>query len=119
MNFIIHQERHQHLRIELTFFEQIYSWAKRTLPNGKIVGRMTKPYILHYKTHKPKKNGLFCKKVFRPIKSGICACKKYQGIENQKEYSKFCERCGVEFIDSQVRRYQMEYIQLACPVTHV
>nr|AND48105.1 beta' subunit of RNA polymerase [Sphagnum compactum] len=116
---MIHQERHQHLRIELASPEQIRSWAERTLPNGEIVGRVTKPYTLHYKTHKPEKDGLFCERIFGPIKSGICACGKYQGIENQKEYSRFCEQCGVEFIDSRVRRYQMGYIQLACPVTHV
>nr|YP_010269530.1 RNA polymerase beta' subunit [Sphagnum junghuhnianum]UIG87285.1 RNA polymerase beta' subunit [Sphagnum junghuhnianum] len=116
---MIHQERHQHLRIELASPEQIRSWAERTLPNGEIVGRVTKPYTLHYKTHKPEKDGLFCERIFGPIKSGICACGKYQGIENKKEYSRFCEQCGVEFIDSRVRRYQMGYIQLACPVTHV
>jgi DNA-directed RNA polymerase beta' subunit len=116
---MIHQERHQHLRIELASPEHIHSWAERTLPNGEIVARVTKPYTLHYKTHNLEKDGLFCERIFGPIKSGICACGKYQGIEHQKEYSRFCEQCGVEFIDSRVRRYQMGYIQLAYPVTHV
>jgi DNA-directed RNA polymerase beta' subunit len=97
---MIHQERHQHLRIELASLEQIRSWVERTLPNGEIVRQVTKPYTLHYKTRKPEKDGLFCERIFGPIKSGICACGKYQGIENQKEYFRFCEQCRVEFIDS-------------------
>nr|YP_009041046.1 RpoC1 [Tetraphis pellucida]AIB08531.1 RpoC1 [Tetraphis pellucida] len=113
---MIHQEKHQHLRIRLASPEQIRSWAERILPNGEIVGQVTKPYTLHYKTHKPEKDGLFCERIFGPIKSGVCACGKYQSIE---EYSKFCEQCGVEFIESRVRRYRMGYIKLACPVTHV
>nr|YP_010613854.1 RNA polymerase beta' subunit [Andreaea regularis]WAS08599.1 RNA polymerase beta' subunit [Andreaea regularis] len=116
---MIYREKHQHLQIRLASPEQIRSWAERTLPNGEIVGQITKPYTLHYKTHKPEKDGLFCERIFGPIKSGVCACGKYQGIENQKEYSKFCEQCGVEFIESRVRRYRMGYIELACPVTHV
>ncbi|KAF4376302.1 hypothetical protein F8388_026102 [Cannabis sativa] len=51
--------------------------------------------------------------------SGICACGNYRVIGNDKEDPKFCEQCGVEFVDSRIRRYQMGYIKLACPVTHV
>nr|BDD17413.1 RNA polymerase beta' subunit [Takakia lepidozioides] len=116
---MIHREKHQHLRIGLASPEQIRGWAERALPNGEIVGKVTKPYTLHYKTHKPEKDGLFCERIFGPIRSGVCACGKYQGVENQKEYSRFCEQCGVEFIESRVRRYRMGYIELACPVTHV
>lgn len=113
---MIHRQKYQHLQIRLASPEQIRSWAERSLPNGEVVGQVTKPYTLHYKTHKPEKDGLFCERIFGPIKSGICACGKYQTIE---KYSKFCEQCGVEFIESRVRRYQMGYIELACPVTHV
>ncbi|NP_904222.1 RNA polymerase beta' subunit (chloroplast) [Physcomitrella patens] len=113
---MIHREKYHHLRIRLASPEQIRSWAERVLPNGEIVGQVTKPYTLHYKTHKPEKDGLFCERIFGPIKSGICACGKYQIIE---KYSKFCEQCGVEFVESRVRRYRMGYIKLACPVTHV
>nr|BDW36491.1 RNA polymerase subunit beta' [Hyophila propagulifera] len=113
---MIHRQKYQHLRIRLASPEQIRSWAERILPNGEIIGQVTKPYTLHYKTHKPEKDGLFCERIFGPIKSGICACGKYQTIE---KYSKFCEQCGVEFIESRVRRYRMGYIKLACPVTHV
>nr|YP_009682229.1 RNA polymerase beta [Fissidens nobilis]QDQ38642.1 RNA polymerase beta [Fissidens nobilis] len=113
---MIHRQKYQHLRIRLASPEQIRNWAERILPNGEVVGQVTKPYTLHYKTHKPEKDGLFCERIFGPIKSGICACGKYQTIE---KYSKFCEQCGVEFIESRVRRYRMGYIKLACPVTHV
>nr|BDW46122.1 RNA polymerase subunit beta' [Marchantia emarginata subsp. cuneiloba] len=114
-----YQKKHQHLRIELASPEQIRNWAERILPNGEIVGQVRKPYTLHYKTHKPEKDGLFCEKIFGPIKSGVCACGKYQGIEKKKENIKFCEQCGVEFIESRIRRYRMGYIKLACSVTHV
>ncbi|KAE9586349.1 DNA-directed RNA polymerase subunit beta' [Lupinus albus] len=103
---MIDQYKHQQLRIGLVSPQQISSWAKKILPNGEIVGEVTKPYTFHYKTNKPEKNGLFCERIFGPIKSGI--------------YDKqFCEQCGVEFVDSRIRRYKMGYIKLACPVTHV
>ncbi|KAH0851887.1 LOW QUALITY PROTEIN: hypothetical protein HID58_094408, partial [Brassica napus] len=51
--------------------------------------------------------------------SGICACGNYRVIGDEKEDSQFCEQCGVEFVDSRIRRYQMGYIKLTCPVTHV
>nr|WIA67535.1 RNA polymerase beta' subunit [Apopellia endiviifolia]WIA67623.1 RNA polymerase beta' subunit [Apopellia endiviifolia]WIA67799.1 RNA polymerase beta' subunit [Apopellia endiviifolia] len=113
-----YQKKYQHLRIGLASPEQIREWAERILPNGEIVGRVTKPYTLHYKTHKPEKDGLFCEKIFGPVKSGVCACGKYQGIINKRENIQFCEHCGVDFIESRIRRYRMGYIQLACPVTH-
>ncbi|RZC45331.1 hypothetical protein C5167_038305 [Papaver somniferum] len=84
-----------------------------------VVGEVTKPYTFHYKTNKPEKDGLFCERIFGPIKSGICACGNYRVIGDEKEDPKFCEQCGVEFVDSRIRRYQMGYIKLACPITHV
>ncbi|YP_001381727.1 RNA polymerase beta' subunit (chloroplast) [Medicago truncatula] len=116
---MIDQYKHQHLRIGSVSPEQISAWAKKILPNGEIVGEVTKPYTLHYKTNKPEKDGLFCERIFGPIKSGICACGNYRVIGDKKDQPKFCEQCGVEFVDSRVRRYQMGYIKLACPVTHV
>nr|QJD20920.1 RNA polymerase beta' subunit [Trifolium alexandrinum] len=116
---MIDQYKHQHLRIGSVSPEQISAWAKKILPNGEIVGEVTKPYTLHYKTNKPEKDGLFCERIFGPIKSGICACGNYQVIGDKKDQPKFCEQCGVEFVNSRVRRYQMGYIKLACPVTHV
>nr|QXE40010.1 RNA polymerase beta' subunit [Cnidoscolus aconitifolius] len=116
---MIDQYKHQQLRIGSVSPQQISAWANKILPNGEIVGEVTKPYTFHYKTNKPEKDGLFCERIFGPIKSGICACGNYRVIRNEKEDKKFCEQCGVEFVDSRIRRYQMGYIKLACPVTHV
>uniref|UniRef100_A0AAT9ZW14 DNA-directed RNA polymerase subunit beta' n=1 Tax=Phanera cercidifolia TaxID=3078826 RepID=A0AAT9ZW14_9FABA len=116
---MIDQYKHQQLRIGSVSPQQISAWAKKILPNGEIVGEVTKPYTFHYKTNKPEKDGLFCERIFGPIKSGICACGNYRVIRDQKEGPHFCEQCGVEFVDSRIRRYQMGYIKLACPVTHV
>nr|QJC69188.1 RNA polymerase beta' subunit [Dracocephalum moldavica] len=116
---MIDRYKHQQLRIGLVSPQQISAWATKILPNGEVVGEVTKPYTFHYKTNKPEKDGLFCERIFGPIKSGICACGNYRVIEDKKENLHFCEQCGVEFVDSRIRRYQMGYIKLACPVTHV
>nr|YP_009713718.1 RNA polymerase beta' subunit [Torenia concolor]QGJ04052.1 RNA polymerase beta' subunit [Torenia concolor] len=116
---MIDRYKHQQLRIGLVSPQQISAWATKILPNGEIVGEVTKPYTFHYKTNKPEKDGLFCERIFGPIKSGICACGNYRVIGDEKKDPKFCEQCGVEFVDSRIRRYQMGYIKLACPVTHV
>nr|YP_010994263.1 RNA polymerase beta' subunit [Prostanthera althoferi x Prostanthera campbellii]YP_010994350.1 RNA polymerase beta' subunit [Prostanthera campbellii]WOZ12216.1 RNA polymerase beta' subunit [Prostanthera althoferi x Prostanthera campbellii]WOZ12390.1 RNA polymerase beta' subunit [Prostanthera campbellii]WOZ12477.1 RNA polymerase beta' subunit [Prostanthera campbellii]WOZ12999.1 RNA polymerase beta' subunit [Prostanthera campbellii] len=116
---MIDRYKHQQLRIGLVSPQQISAWATKILPNGEIVGEVIKPYTFHYKTNKPEKDGLFCERIFGPIKSGICACGNYRVIGDEKEDPKFCEQCGVEFVDSRIRRYQMGYIKLACPVTHV
>nr|YP_010924664.1 RNA polymerase beta' subunit [Hyaloseris cinerea]WKB11423.1 RNA polymerase beta' subunit [Hyaloseris cinerea] len=116
---MIDRYTHQQLRIGLVSPQQISTWANKILPNGEIVGEVTKPYTFHYKTNKPEKDGLFCERIFGPIKSGICACGNYRVIGDEKEDPKFCEQCGVEFVDSRIRRYQMGYIKLAYPVMHV
>nr|YP_007476038.1 RNA polymerase beta [Dasypogon bromeliifolius]AGE93103.1 RNA polymerase beta [Dasypogon bromeliifolius] len=116
---MIDRYKHQQLRIGLVSPQQIRAWANKILPNGEIVGEVTKPYTFHYKTNKPEKDGLFCERISGPIKSGICACGNSRVIGAEKEDPKFCEQCGVEFVDSRIRRYQMGYIKLACPVTHV
>nr|YP_010489694.1 RNA polymerase beta' subunit [Koenigia cyanandra]UWM11249.1 RNA polymerase beta' subunit [Koenigia cyanandra]UWM11334.1 RNA polymerase beta' subunit [Koenigia cyanandra] len=116
---MIDQYKHQQLRIGLVSPQQISAWATKILPNGEVVGEVTKPYTFHYKTNKPEKDGLFCERIFGPIKSGICACGNYRVIGDEKEEPKFCEQCGVKFVDSRIRRYKMGYIKLACPVTHV
>nr|AEX94488.1 RNA polymerase beta [Ledebouria cordifolia] len=116
---MIDRYKHQQLRIGSVSPQQIRAWANKILPNGEIVGEVTKPYTFHYKTNKPEKDGLFCERISGPIKSGICACGNYRVIGAEKEDPKFCEECGVEFVDSRIRRYQMGYIKLACPVTHV
>lgn len=104
---MIDRYKHQQLRIGSVSPQQISAWATKILPNGVIVGEVTKPYTFHYKTNKPEKDGLFCERIFGPIKSGICACGNYRVIGDEKEDPKFCEQCGVEFVDSRIRRYQM------------
>nr|WAJ51383.1 RNA polymerase beta' subunit [Leionema ellipticum] len=116
---MIDRYKHQQLRIGSVSPQKISAWANKILPNGEIVGEVTKPYTFHYKTNKPEKDGLFCERIFGPIKSGICACGNYRIIGDEKEDPQFCEQCGVEFVDSRIRRYQMGYIKLGCPVTHV
>nr|QHW08143.2 RNA polymerase beta' subunit [Caldesia grandis] len=116
---MIDRYKHQQLRIGPVSPEQIRSWANKTLPNGEVVGEVTNAYTFHYKSDKPEKDGLFCERIFGPIKSGVCACGKYRGVGAEGEDTKFCKQCGVEFVDSRIRRYQMGYIKLACPVTHV
>nr|YP_010718981.1 RNA polymerase beta' subunit [Beccarinda tonkinensis]WDR39397.1 RNA polymerase beta' subunit [Beccarinda tonkinensis] len=116
---MIDRYKHQQLRIGLVSPQQISAWSTKILPNGEMVGEVTKPYTFHYKTNKPEKDGLFCERIFGPIKSGICACGNYRVIGDEKEDPNLCEQCGVEFVDSRIRRYQMGYIKLACPVTHV
>nr|YP_009342923.1 RNA polymerase beta' subunit [Carpinus putoensis]YP_009378570.1 RNA polymerase beta' subunit [Carpinus tientaiensis]YP_009453681.1 RNA polymerase beta' subunit [Carpinus cordata]YP_009542926.1 RNA polymerase beta' subunit [Carpinus monbeigiana]YP_009543011.1 RNA polymerase beta' subunit [Carpinus polyneura]YP_009543096.1 RNA polymerase beta' subunit [Carpinus rupestris]YP_009996277.1 RNA polymerase beta' subunit [Carpinus tibetana]AYU57792.1 RNA polymerase beta' subunit [Carpinus fangiana len=116
---MIDRYKHQQLQIGSVSPQQISAWANKILPNGEIVGEVTKPYTFHYKTNKPEKDGLFCERIFGPIKSGICACGNFRVIGDEKEDPKSCEQCGVEFVDSRIRRYQMGYIKLACPVTHV
>nr|YP_010273697.1 RNA polymerase beta' subunit [Dinetus racemosus]UKO32105.1 RNA polymerase beta' subunit [Dinetus racemosus] len=116
---MIDRYKHQQLRIGSVSPQQISAWATKILPNGEIVGEVTKPHTFLYKTNKPEKGGLFCERIFGPIKSGVCACGNYRVIGDEKEEPQFCEQCGVAFVDSRIRRYQMGYIKLACPVTHV
>nr|YP_009338075.1 RpoC1 [Campanula punctata]AMR74033.1 RpoC1 [Campanula punctata]QOL12344.1 RNA polymerase beta' subunit [Campanula takesimana] len=118
-SYMIDRYKHQQLRIGLVSPQQISSWATKMLPNGELVGEVTKASTFHYKTKKAEKDGLFCERIFGPIKSGLCACGNYREIGDEKEDPQFCEECGVEFVDSRVRRYQMGYIKLVCPVTHV
>nr|YP_009300107.1 RNA polymerase beta [Pelargonium transvaalense]AJC00022.1 RNA polymerase beta [Pelargonium transvaalense]AKF43456.1 RNA polymerase beta' subunit [Pelargonium transvaalense] len=120
---MIDQYKHQQLRIGLVSPQQISAWANKTLPTGEIVGEVingqTFSYDEDFETYKPDKGGLFCERIFGPIKSGVCACGKSRKIGDGKEKRKFCKKCGVEFVDSRIRRYQMGYIKLACPVAHV
>lgn len=113
-----HEYTHNCLHIGLASPDQIRRWAERKLPSGDIVGLVSKPYTLHYQTYRPEADGLFCEKIFGPIKTGFCACGEYQGAINLK-YPKCCEQCGVELTDSKVRRYNMGYIKLHCPVMHI
>nr|YP_009367602.1 beta' subunit of RNA polymerase [Pseudocharacium americanum]YP_009367691.1 beta' subunit of RNA polymerase [Ignatius tetrasporus]ARK14604.1 beta' subunit of RNA polymerase [Pseudocharacium americanum]ARK14693.1 beta' subunit of RNA polymerase [Ignatius tetrasporus] len=103
------------ITIGLASPEQILKWAERVLPNGKIVGQVTSPQTLNYKTLKPEKGGLFCERIFGPVKDYECAC----GKKKMKSHQRFCNECEVELTSSRVRRYRLGYIQLDSPVTHV
>nr|ACH47347.1 RNA polymerase beta [Geranium carolinianum] len=116
---MIDRYKHQQLQIGLVSPQQISAWANKTLPNGEIVGEVTEIEHVEWETNKPKIGGFFCERIFGPIKSGICACGHYGEFGDQKEKRTFCGDCGVEFANSRIRRYQMGYIKLACPVTHV
>jgi DNA-directed RNA polymerase subunit beta' len=91
-------------------------WGERALPNGQIVGEVTKPETINYRTLKPEMDGLFCERIFGPVKDWECHCGKYKRVRYK---GIVCERCGVEVVESKVRRHRMGYIQLAAPVTHV
>lgn len=167
--------------IGLASANRIRQWAEKTLPNGKVVGEVTNANTLHHKTFKPQKGGLFCERIFGPLKDFQCACvnsKKgiitpkstfFKGFTqpsldlfslenkpedannldttNEKKANKtqtttnlsvtgqqsnglslgllnnykrfFCEKCDVEYTWSVIRRYQLGYIKLNAPVTHV
>ena len=104
-----------YLRINIASPKRIKSWAERQLPNGEFVGEILKPETINFRTHHPELNGLFCEKIFGPIKNWKCKCGKYNGFI----LDKVCEECNVEIIDSRVRRYRMGYIELTCPIVHL
>ncbi|SAY39228.1 DNA-directed RNA polymerase gamma subunit (EC 2.7.7.6), partial [Candidatus Synechococcus spongiarum] len=113
----IRSENHfDYVKITLASPERIRSWGQRTLPNGHVVGEVTKPETINYRTLKPEMDGLFCEKIFGPAKDWECHCGKYKRVRHR---GIVCERCGVEVTESRVRRHRMGYIKLAAPVSHV
>jgi DNA-directed RNA polymerase beta' subunit len=107
---------------------KIKDWAEKILPNGKTFGEVTNANTLHYKTFKPHKGGLFCERIFGPLKDFECACGIYSKpteleskkiLEHKQIRKNFCANCDVEYTWSVIRRYQLGYIQLASPVSHV
>tara|TARA_B100000683_G_scaffold8301_1_gene9051 strand:- start:12875 stop:14704 length:1830 start_codon:yes stop_codon:yes gene_type:complete len=105
-----------YIRINLASPDRIQSWGQRILPNGQCVGEVTKPETINYRTLKPEMNGLFCERIFGPVNDWECHCGKYKRVRHR---GIVCERCGVEVIESKVRRHRMGFIKLASPVTHV
>ena len=110
------KQRFDYVKIGLASPERIRQWGERTLPNGQVVGEVTKPETINYRTLKPEMDGLFCEKIFGPAKDWECHCGKYKRVRHR---GIVCERCGVEVTESRVRRHRMGYIKLAAPVTHV
>jgi len=105
-----------YVKINLASPQRIKKWGERRLPNGQIVGEVTKPETINYRTLKPEMDGLFCERIFGPVKDWECHCGKYKRVRYK---GIVCERCGVEVAESKVRRHRMGYIELAAPVTHV
>lgn len=108
--------------------QKIQSWAEKELPNGKIFGEVTNANTFHYRTFQPTKGGLFCERIFGPLKDFECACGKRQKptaleskkiLEHKQTTRYFCTNCDVEYTWSIIRRYQLGYIKLNAPVTHL
>ncbi len=97
----------QAIKLELASPDKILSWSH---------GEVLKPETINYRTQKPEKNGLFCERIFGPVKDFECACGKYKRIRYK---GIVCDRCGVEVTSSAVRRERMGHINLSSPVAHV
>jgi DNA-directed RNA polymerase subunit beta' len=110
------EQHFDYIKIKIASPERIRGWGQRTLPNGAVVGEVTKPETINYRTLKPEMGGLFCERVFGPIKDWECHCGKYRRVRDK---GTICERCGVEVTESRVRRQRMGYINLSAPVTHI
>jgi DNA-directed RNA polymerase subunit beta' len=95
------------IRVSIASPEKIESWSH---------GEVKKPETINYRTFKPEKDGLFCAKIFGPVKDYECNCGKYKRMKHR---GIVCEKCGVEVIQSKVRRERMGHIRLATPVAHI
>lgn len=95
------------IQIGLASPEQIREWSR---------GEVKKPETINYRTLKPEKDGLFCEKIFGPMKDWECHCGKYKRVRYK---GIVCDRCGVEVTKSKVRRERMGHIELAAPVSHI
>ncbi len=95
------------IRIGLASPEKIHSWS---------YGEVKKPETINYRTQKPERDGLFCAKIFGPVKDYECLCGKYKRLKNR---GVICEKCGVEVTLAKVRRERMGHIDLASPVAHI
>ena len=95
------------LQIKLASTEKILEWS---------YGEVTKPETINYRTLKPERDGLFCERIFGPMKDWECHCGKYKRIRYK---GRICERCGVEVTKAKVRRERMGHIKLAAPVSHI
>ena len=105
-----------YVKINLASPSRIRSWGERVLTSGECVGEVTKPETINYRTLKPEMGGLFCERIFGPVNDWECHCGKYKRVRYK---GIVCERCGVEVIESNVRRHRMGFVELASSVTHV
>jgi DNA-directed RNA polymerase subunit beta' len=100
-------ENFDSIRIGLASPEMIRSWS---------YGEVKKPETINYRTFKPERDGLFCAKIFGPVKDYECLCGKYKRLKHR---GVVCEKCGVEVTQSKVRRERMGHIELASPTAHI
>ena len=100
-------QSYEGVQISLASSDQIREWS---------YGEIKKPETINYRTFKPERDGLFCAKVFGPTKDYECNCGKYKRMKHR---GVVCEKCGVEVIQSKVRRERMAHIELAAPVSHI
>ena len=100
-------QQFDHIRIGIASPEKILSWS---------YGEIKKPETINYRTFKPERDGLFCARIFGPVKDYECLCGKYKRM---KFKGIVCEKCGVEVTLSKVRRERMGHIELASPVAHI
>jgi DNA-directed RNA polymerase subunit beta' len=103
-----------YLKITIASPEKIKSWAERILPDGERLGEVLAYETINFRTGQPESYGLFCEKIFGPLKNWTCQCGKYSGFV----LDKICEICRVEITESRVRRYRMGFIDLSCPIVH-
>jgi len=103
----VQNEDFDRIRIGLTSPEMIRSWS---------YGEVKKPETINYRTFKPERDGLFCAKIFGPVKDYECLCGKYKRLKHR---GVVCEKCGVEVTLTRVRRERMGHIELASPVAHI
>lgn len=101
------QDHFDAIRICLASPDTIHSWS---------YGEVKKPETINYRTQKPERDGLFCAKIFGPVKDFECLCGKYKRLKNR---GVICEKCGVEVTLAKVRRERMGHIDLASPVAHI
>ncbi|HHO70324.1 MAG TPA: DNA-directed RNA polymerase subunit beta', partial [Halothiobacillus sp.] len=101
------EEDFDRIRISLASPEMIRSWS---------YGEVKKPETINYRTFKPERDGLFCAKIFGPVRDYECLCGKYKRLKHR---GVVCEKCGVEVTLSKVRRERMGHIELASPVVHI
>ncbi|PXF33009.1 DNA-directed RNA polymerase subunit beta' [Pokkaliibacter plantistimulans] len=110
LNLLKNQAQHQEfdsIRIGLASPDMIRSWS---------FGEVKKPETINYRTFKPERDGLFCAKIFGPIKDYECLCGKYKRLKHR---GVICEKCGVEVALAKVRRERMGHIELASPTAHI
>jgi DNA-directed RNA polymerase subunit beta' len=108
------QSSFDYFQVNIASPKKIKSWSSRILPNGDILGEIKNTNTINLKTNIPEEYGLFCEKIFGPIKDYECSCGKFNGFA----LNNICDKCFVELTDSRVRRYRMAYIELSVPIIH-